>query len=447
MALVFCAGGFLFSSKLVVKHFHLGTTADWMDAWCGSGEDSSISCDEVLSSRWAWFPPAPDEGSVDRRRVSVASLGLAYFTFLGVWYLIVGRASRRRRLWHLIPLGLNSLGLAGSAAFVWVMATQLQAWCPLCLAAHACNALLFIPTVLLWPWRDRGGEALEPSVFPVTEVPPHPSARAALSAIALAVVLIGSQAQTVAMRGLQKANEQMTALLKQISDSADTLVSLYRAEPLREINLRPDDPARPDDPRLPKLVVWSDFECKHCREFAEKFEQTFQKHFEGNLQVVFKHYPLCSDCNPHVRKRIHPRACTAAALAEAVRLQGGHEAFWRLHDHWFQSPDAIKRLNVGETAAMLGLDAARLETDLKSQAVMDRIHEDIELGKSLGITGTPAVFLSGRQVGALARMSDVFWSKMGKSYRDQRAQRTTDVTRRSSGDVKPPSAPPNSDKR
>ena len=46
----------------------------------------------------------------------------------------------------------------------------------------------------------------------------------------------------------------------------------------------------------------------------------------------------------------------------------------------------------------MGLDPARLRTDMDSQLIQERIAADQERGKSLGIAGTPTLLLNGRQL-------------------------------------------------
>jgi predicted DsbA family dithiol-disulfide isomerase len=50
----------------------------------------------------------------------------------------------------------------------------------------------------------------------------------------------------------------------------------------------------------------------------------------------------------------------------------------------------------------MGLDAERLKRDMDSQIVKERLAADQRRAASLGITGTPTLFLNGRELAAEA---------------------------------------------
>ncbi|HOW19782.1 MAG TPA: DsbA family protein, partial [Phycisphaerae bacterium] len=55
----------------------------------------------------------------------------------------------------------------------------------------------------------------------------------------------------------------------------------------------------------------------------------------------------------------------------------------------------------------IGLDAARLERDMNSAAVRDRIQQDISFAQQAEVSDVPTVFLNGRIIGAWGR--DELW--------------------------------------
>jgi protein-disulfide isomerase len=76
-------------------------------------------------------------------------------------------------------------------------------------------------------------------------------------------------------------------------------------------------------------------------------------------------------------------------------LQGQFVPF---HDALFHLPGAPTPQAIESTAAGLGLDVARLRRDMESQAVRDRLKQDVELAARLKIVLTPSMFLNGRQI-------------------------------------------------
>ena len=70
--------------------------------------------------------------------------------------------------------------------------------------------------------------------------------------------------------------------------------------------------------------------------------------------------------------------------------------FWEMHDKLFANRDHLEQADVDGYAKELGLDVAKLHTDMASQATTDRIDRDKKLGESVGVQGTPTIFINGR---------------------------------------------------
>ncbi len=366
----------------------------------------------------------------------VGYLGLAYYSFLLVWFAGVGRVDYGRRWWHAVPLGLNVCGVLGSVGFLWVMFVELEVWCPLCVATHVVNFLVVVVNILLWPRRGAEVVSHSPPGNQAATAPaagiarPHPSLRLIAVVTVLGLMVAAAEFHVAEKQALQHINAKLTASLDEVRSNINSLVSLYQSSPQNEIEVRSDDPIRHGGRGLPKLVLWTDFECPHCRRFAQQFEQKFYRHFDGYLQVVFRHYPFSNECNPHVKGKGHKNACKAARLVEAVRLRGGNEAFWKAHDFLFRNQKRLSDINVGAVAREVGLEPVLLIADMNSDIITQRIAEDIEQGRKIGVTSTPAIFLSGRRVSPLARDVEGFWKAMGQVYRSVRAKRQHDAAQR-----------------
>lgn len=110
---------------------------------------------------------------------------------------------------------------------------------------------------------------------------------------------------------------------------------------------------------------------------------------EDKLRLVFRQFPL---------PQIHKHAIAAAYAAEAAGFQG---RFWEMYDKlytdqvtWSQAPDA--RTFFVDYARDIGLDVNRFIRDMSSPEAQARVRFDYERGTSLGVTGTPTIFLNGR---------------------------------------------------
>ena len=130
-----------------------------------------------------------------------------------------------------------------------------------------------------------------------------------------------------------------------------------------------------------EVVVYSDFQCPYCRAAAQALDALVKKSPE-KLHLYFKHFPL----------RQHPQSEKAAAAAEAAGMQG---KFWPMHDIIFRNATSLTDESYERFADMLGLDVARFERDMTSQAVADRIAADRSEAEMLGLDGTPYFIVNG----------------------------------------------------
>ena len=131
----------------------------------------------------------------------------------------------------------------------------------------------------------------------------------------------------------------------------------------------------------PQVVVYGDFECPYTGPAMRDLGRLLDG--GAAFAVVLRHFPL---------RDIHPHAQAAAEAAEVAARQG---QFWELHDVLFRNQARLEPPDLGRYAERLGLDPARFESDLASQAVKTRIERDIESGLQSGVDGTPALFIDG----------------------------------------------------
>ena len=142
------------------------------------------------------------------------------------------------------------------------------------------------------------------------------------------------------------------------------------------------------------IVEFSDFQCPYCTRGAATVEQILEK-YPNDVKFVFKHFPL----------NFHPWAKPAAIAANCARNQKA-DAFWTLHDKYFEHQKEIKPDNVldksREYLADSGIDMAAWtacaedkDTD-EYKAEAKSVDEDMAFGQSLGVTGTPGFFVNGK---------------------------------------------------
>lgn len=134
------------------------------------------------------------------------------------------------------------------------------------------------------------------------------------------------------------------------------------------------------------IIEFSDFQCPFCARHAETLRRIRQK-YGAEVSVVFRHFPLTG---------IHPHAANAALAAECAGVQQRFEPY---HDVLFQRQDSI-----GSTSwTAFAREAAVPDTALFQRCMTNRDHarridQDVEAGRSLGVTSTPTSVINGMKV-------------------------------------------------
>jgi protein-disulfide isomerase len=153
-------------------------------------------------------------------------------------------------------------------------------------------------------------------------------------------------------------------------------------------------PANPQLAAAPKGVVtieeFGDYQCPPCGTIHPDIKK-LKSEFGDRVRLIFYQFPLT---------QLHKNALDAAHAAMAARLQG---KFWEMHNLlyenqklWEDLPD-LHPMAAG-FAQQLGLDVERFKRDMDSAQVDAAVSADMRRGQSLGVTGTPTLFIDGLQI-------------------------------------------------
>jgi protein-disulfide isomerase len=104
--------------------------------------------------------------------------------------------------------------------------------------------------------------------------------------------------------------------------------------------------------------------------------------YKGKVNVVFKNIPLPN----------HNMARPAAQAALAAHAQG---KFWKYHDKIFASYNQLSEQKLLGFAKDLQLDVAKFNQDRTGSQVQNQINQDLRLGQTVGVRGTPTIFING----------------------------------------------------
>ena len=134
------------------------------------------------------------------------------------------------------------------------------------------------------------------------------------------------------------------------------------------------------------IVEFTDLQCPFCVKLNQTLQAVRDK-YGDKVRIVFKHLPL----------NFHKQAWGAHRAAVAAGQQG---KFWQMHDACFKAgPAALKLDQLATYAASIGLDKARYDAAMKSTDIDAALRRDMKLAESLGVQGTPTMFINGLRLG------------------------------------------------
>lgn len=154
--------------------------------------------------------------------------------------------------------------------------------------------------------------------------------------------------------------------------------------PRARVSISAKDPARGSAGAPITVVEFSDFQCPFCSR-VQSSVQRLQQVYGAKVRLVFKQYPLA----------MHQHARFAAEAALCAGQQG---KFWEMHDWLFANQQKIAPEAIRAAAPELKLDPAEFGACLDQKTFAGKVDEDMKLGESLGVTGTPAFLVNGRLI-------------------------------------------------
>jgi protein-disulfide isomerase len=122
------------------------------------------------------------------------------------------------------------------------------------------------------------------------------------------------------------------------------------------------------------LVVFFDYACPYCRQGHKDVARLAAE--DKGLKIVYRDFPVLS-----------PASDEAAMAALSAAQQGKYARF---HDTMFETPGKVSHERTVAMVRSAGLNEMQTAKDLQSPALKAEIKKNLELGRALGLTGTPS---------------------------------------------------------
>lgn len=132
------------------------------------------------------------------------------------------------------------------------------------------------------------------------------------------------------------------------------------------------------------LVEYGDYQCPYCGH-AYPLVKRFVEEYGDEVAFVFRNFPLTDS---------HQYAMAAATIAEAAGKQG---KFWEMHDLIYENQNHLNEEILKESVKSLGLDFNKIENDINTADLQDKIENDFEGGVRSGVNGTPSFFVNNQK--------------------------------------------------
>jgi protein-disulfide isomerase len=157
------------------------------------------------------------------------------------------------------------------------------------------------------------------------------------------------------------------------------------ADPERLV--RPGSPSLgPADAKV-TIVEFLDPACETCAVFYPEVKRMLAAN-PGRIRLVTRHVPF------------HPGADAVVAMLEAAQLQGRYwetlEALLRAQDRWVHNHRVNADDAIAVIAAVPGVDAARLKSDMARSEIRERAAQDYADSQALKVLKTPEYFVNGQ---------------------------------------------------
>jgi len=150
------------------------------------------------------------------------------------------------------------------------------------------------------------------------------------------------------------------------------------------------------NPNAPvRIEVYEDFQCPSCANYSETTEyQLMNSSYVTNGQVYYEYMQY-----PFLDSNYVTKESQQSANASMCALEQGR--FWDFHDMLFANQGTVenggsfndKRLQA--FAESLGLDMTAFNQCFTDNKYAAEIDAEFQKGQSLGVTGTPTVFVNG----------------------------------------------------
>ncbi len=321
--------------------------------------NSFLNCGSSIASSYSEFLGTP---------LSLFAIVTHFLTLFYYLKIFLSDSAAEQNKYKTLALYLAAFSFATSLIMGSISLVALQSLCPFCTVAYVLSLV-----TLLGVWKTSAKGKFES--FTVLVKP--------LLIGAVLIVGLGWASGKVFLRKYKHPDFDQITVLQ---------IQQWASQPEKTIALVAPQKFGPDSAKM-KIVEFADFLCGHCK-FAYPKLHTFAK-ANGDVQIIFQTFPLdgCTPVGDGVGRR-----CELAKISYCANQQGkGDEAqeyIFAMQEIFGQLPELKPEVEV--MIQKLSLNSENMASCLADPKTISEIKAQIELGKSLGIEGTPTLFINNK---------------------------------------------------
>ena len=394
--------GFLASCYLLFHHMKVKASIGLGDSFCSI--NNYINCDKIALSSYSEILGVP-----------IAVFGISFYLVLFYFSFVAGKSKIFNIKLDALIYFLTALSAFYSLFLLLISLLKVKAACLFCYFLYLASFLIFYFARACYRnakhfQNEADGKSFKEALNAKSlklDFPFLPSSAVIFSSAVLPFILptLISASLSPAAEYVDNGEVQLNSPSKILEDKYQNWLFApenkfkftFSNGPLPEDKLYSADFYKGSQNPIVQIVEFSDMECPFCRMSSPKLTKIVQKYPEA-VQLVFKNFPLHSDCNSLIPEGgMHKNACKGA---RAIRCAGliSPEKFWQVHNVLYKDKDFDSSL------------LSKLESEFQKPENLTRfkvcyegsypagVEEDVEEGRKFGVSSTPSVFLNGRLI-------------------------------------------------
>lgn len=139
------------------------------------------------------------------------------------------------------------------------------------------------------------------------------------------------------------------------------------------------------------VVEYGDFQCPFCGRLHANINEPLREQYikTGKVKFIWRDFAFLG--------------AESQWASQAAHCAGDQEKFWEYHDYLFEHQNGENRgafsiANLKTFADALGIERVAFDRCLDDEIYAELVKKNTQEGRSVGVSGTPTVFINGRSV-------------------------------------------------